>query len=180
MCLYPDNDKAVRAKKDIICYKVVYKHSKLVNNDHPSFTSAVQGFIYRLGEGYVSNWFMKHVTTGEVRFGFHSYMTETLAQNHTSGRNEIILKCVIPKGTLYFTGNNFLTPGETGYTLNQYCSSRVRVIGWRFPDGLGYEDTSWHIWPQWNTDPVGMKWWMKLIVKVKNLFIDAGVTVYTK
>ena len=104
MCLVTRLVKAIKASKDIICYKI-YVSSDI--ND--TFVSPYQGYkMPRLGKRVQTEFNNKvditsRLYNGEsyVELGFHSYKNlediETL-------QGVIITECTIPKGTKYYKG----------------------------------------------------------------------------
>lgn len=104
MCLVTRLVKAIKASKDIICYKV-YMPSGV--ND--TFVSPYQGYkMPRLGKRVQTEFNNKvditsRLYSGEsyIELGFHSYKNlediETL-------QGVIIAECTIPKGTKYYKG----------------------------------------------------------------------------
>ena len=104
MCLVTRLVKAIKASKDIICYKI-YVSSDI--ND--TFVSPYQGYkMPRLGKRVQTEFNNKvditsRLYNGEsyIELGFHSYKNlediETL-------QGVIIAECTIPKGTKYYKG----------------------------------------------------------------------------
>ena len=104
MCLVTRLVKAIKASKDIICYKI-YVSSDI--ND--TFVSPYQGYkMPRLGKRVQTEFNNKvdiasRLYSGEsyIELGFHSYKNlediETL-------QGVIIAECTIPKGTKYYKG----------------------------------------------------------------------------
>ena len=104
MCLVTRLVKAIKASKDIICYKI-YVPSDI--ND--TFVSPYQGYkMPRLGKRVQTEFNNKiniasRLYNGEsyIELGFHSYKNlediETL-------QGVIIAECTIPKGTKYYKG----------------------------------------------------------------------------
>lgn len=124
MCLYTSMKYAKEAEDDIICYKVVEGPICLNAFEYKSIWF---DFIYKIGGRYHERSFCtcstESATLYEVRYGFHSYATlERLASKFSEGwypNNYVVLKCVIPKGTLYFVSDDFHT---------EYCSQDIMVI----------------------------------------------------
>ena len=125
MCLYTSMKYAKEAEEDIICYKVVERSADL--NAFLYYKSIWYDFIYKIGSRYHERSFCmcntESATLYEIRYGFHSYATlERLAFEFSKGwypNNYVVLKCVIPKGTLYFVSNDIHT---------EYCSQDIMVI----------------------------------------------------
>lgn len=112
------------ANRDIVCYKVL-------NND---CTSEVMRFKYRLNKVYKGPLIpIKTVGTEDTYFdkdkiiikllvgvlvhrGFHSYRTLSIAKSFKDYNNEMLVKCVIPKGSKYYESEE------------QYVSNSIRII----------------------------------------------------
>lgn len=104
MCLVTRLIKAIKASKDIICYKVY-----IPSNVNDTFVSPYQGYkMPRLGKRVQTEFNNKvdiasRLYSGEsyIELGFHSYKNlediETL-------QGVIIAECTIPKGTKYYKG----------------------------------------------------------------------------
>lgn len=115
MCLISSRHEAVRAARDITCYKLVYPE----NMDH-KFRSQFQEFPYELGRTYQEVWFRKVNLTRHVYEGFHSYRTVKEAVSH-SCPGMVMIKCVIPEGSWYYVSEE----------NDQYCSDKIRPVAWR-------------------------------------------------
>ena len=104
MCLVTRLVKAIKASKDIICYKVY-----IPSGINDTFVSPYQGYkMPRLGKRVQTEFNNKiniasRLYNGEsyIELGFHSYKSlediETL-------QGIIIAECTIPKGTKYYKG----------------------------------------------------------------------------
>jgi hypothetical protein len=140
MCLYTNQTKPLVAEKDITCYKVVYKHSEF-----STLHSEIRGFEYELGHTYrIRTGRFGPSENGRVHEGFHSFDTLKHALAY-GGKSLVLMKCVIPKGSLYFEGKSMLNMylnKEEGRIGKQYCSNQLRVIAWK---------PMWH--GKWNTEP---------------------------
>lgn len=132
MCLFPTTDKPKVAENDIVCYKVVQVPSN-GHKMHPLWH--FHSRIYELGKVYNEKRFdikkSKLLGLSAVTFGFHSYIRESHArynmlrlENCTTNKI-IILKCVIPKGSLYYEGSS----GETT-SIEEYCSNKIKPVAW--------------------------------------------------
>jgi hypothetical protein len=125
MCLYTRQIRARRAEKDIICYKTVRRCYNSADCD--SFTAKYKNFIYSLGKAYTTSLFCEipprwslGYTIGLINFGFHSFADlNTAAKDRQSC--EVILKCVIPKDTLYYESSD----GSC------YCSKSIKIVAWK-------------------------------------------------
>ena len=104
MCLVTRLVKAIKASKDIICYKVY-----IPSGINDTFVSPYQGYkMPKLGKRVQTEFNNKvdiasRLYSGEsyIELGFHSYKNlediETL-------QGVIIAECTIPKGTKYYKG----------------------------------------------------------------------------
>ena len=103
MCLYIKNVKydsiddtiPLIARKDIICYK------RLKPLGHGYFKTPYREVTVKIGT------FMSVDSFGlcfnRVDRGIHGYTSKKRASGETD-RNEVMVKCIIPKGTEYFRG----------------------------------------------------------------------------
>lgn len=128
MCLATEQKMAMKADKDIECYKVV-----LVGKDDV-LISLVIGKTYEVGGEYTESRFVSNIAdlfegfwwlneTYNVEFGFHSYSEYNNAIEHLSyadyhGYHVCMIRCEIPKGSLYYRS---ISGGE-------YCSDRIKVV----------------------------------------------------
>ena len=46
----------------------------------------------------------------------------------------IILKCVIPKGTLYYKGSSHIEDPPNILPI-EYCSKQIKIVAWKTPEG---------------------------------------------
>lgn len=131
MCLYTSQTKSLIAKKDITCYKVVYPYEA-----DRQFRSEFRFFEYKIGRTYrlrmgVRQWLPND--GGYLYSGFHSFTTLKNALEH-GDKYMVLLKCVIPKGARYYTGEfvrGFCNAQYTGGIGTQYCSNQIRVVAWK-------------------------------------------------
>lgn len=95
MCLFATS-RVKTAKRDIVCYKTLYVATTVKNR--PGLYSIQRNFNYELNVLYECKGFDKDLRYGSTGYqGFHSYNIHP-----DSGR--ITVKCIIPKGSLYYTG----------------------------------------------------------------------------
>lgn len=157
MCMFTLYKDPVIADHDIKCYKVVYLNYSDIYNDEP-FKSMFYSFrygikkTYRLNEEFGPDTPVRSAADKEkgltgvyiytLNKGFHSYssMTAVLA-NYSGCRNaiyeEIILKCVIPEGSVYYKGMN-----------GELCSDTINVVGWQTAD-MPHDDDRWIVINPW-------------------------------
>lgn len=109
MCFFARNPQKRIAESDVTCYKIVYVHKKKIN-------SYVRAFPYELNKKYFQPiQFYKNRFGSRAEEGFHSYNKVEYAFNEYYGlyiespyfrtsvdSNERIVKCIIPKGTIYY------------------------------------------------------------------------------
>lgn len=147
MCLTTNDRCPNTAKRPKTCYKVV--ECVLDKNGRRVCLKAaiMSGHVYTLDCTYrLSGTAKKHFpmsnrfyTPGDSRYisidrGFHSYKRLSDARydckewynnnNAFFGRHFIVVKCEIPAGAHYWTGNR---DRDTGYT--EFCSDEIRVVG---------------------------------------------------
>ena len=115
MCLRSSDCRASYADRDITCYKLVYP----ANMDH-KFRSQFHEFPYELGHTYHETRFEKANFSCSIYRGYHSYRTIKEATAH-SYPSLVMIKCVIPKGSLYYVSEN----------RDQYCSDKIKPVAWR-------------------------------------------------
>ena len=107
------------ADDDIICYKVVY-----CGTSTGSYISLYKNFPYQDDATYKENSVgvavldeLPLLTCGV----FHSYQTLTASgiQSLSFNKHTRVIKCVIPKGTIYWENNGF----------DEYASITIKIIG---------------------------------------------------
>ena len=117
MCLITEQKKPLKIRKDLIAYKIVTKGSD--NTFYPSFCG--YDFTYKLG--ILHNQIITHDNDFEsfhdrtakcmypdykshkythVHAGFHGAQTKERLSMHTMWDGEVIVKYIIPKGSLVF------------------------------------------------------------------------------
>ena len=135
MCLYTEQTDAKKAKSSIICYKTAIALEpgwSGVPVLDPLFRSMYYGFTYRLETVYKCDTFKSECVNQFVNDGFHSYKKEKQAQYECDSKDEVVLCCRIPKGALYFEGDD---------NHGEYCSDQIEVLGWRYS---GDKMRIWH------------------------------------
>lgn len=158
MCLNSKDKECKVAKETITCYKVVMKVERdgmpaLVSTIY-DFLYKI-GESYEIGEGEYfplkghpcTNFGAKGKEKGystTLNHGFHSYKRLKDAKDSCTyncayaplpldWRNflgEVILKCEIPKGARYWTGNQRWYDDKYA----EYCSDQIRVVAWKLRD----------------------------------------------
>lgn len=136
MCMYTIQKQAVVTTKDLVCYKVVYHFEEPF-----ALASEVYNFQYELGREYTAERFdvtPKSTVLGydtdfnlmsSVNHGFHSYMKYRDAVCFRYNDRRVVMKCIIPKGSLVFLGTN---------GTDCYCSNKIRVIGYQHRGQRGW------------------------------------------
>jgi hypothetical protein len=151
MCLNSKEKECKVAKEAITCYKVVMKVER---DNMPALVSTIYDFLYKIGESYEigkgESFPLKghHYTAKgrkneyftKLNHGFHSYKRLKDAKGNCNydprpldWRNflgEVILKCEIPAGARYWTGNTRWYDDEYA----EYCSDQIRVVAWKLRD----------------------------------------------
>lgn len=111
MCLTKKSMIPRIALKDIVVYKILIKDSKgnlftPIVCDHVKLGYTYKGIFgisndeLRNQRSLISSLFSKYITSGYI----HSYTDKYYAACRYTGR---LVKCIIPKGTLYFIGDDF-------------------------------------------------------------------------
>lgn len=107
MCLVTRLVKAIKASKDIICYKVY-----IPSGINDTFVSPYRGYkMPKLGKRVQTEFnnkvdIISLLYNGEscVELGFHSYKNLEDIIEKQSVQEAIIVECTIPKGTKYYKG----------------------------------------------------------------------------
>jgi hypothetical protein len=122
MCLYSRQAKPLKAKKDIIVYKALHQQrgrTEIISIGGRRFEATeltlnarVKHFQYELNKKYTttlgrvdSYYFCTSKPGSKIEQGFHSYKALRTCKSR-EGSSSTFVKCVIPKGTLYFEGSN--------------------------------------------------------------------------
>jgi len=118
MCFNPTTSFYVEvAKKDIVTFKVLYHDFYYTHNKRPTtfselsknLVSPIMGFAYELNTVYESDEDCELKGNGQMIIdsidnAFHSYQTFKSALT-SSYSQDAIVKCIIPKGSLYMKNN---------------------------------------------------------------------------
>lgn len=149
MCLYTKQHKPAVAKKTISCYKTV--SCQKINGIVTFFFSEFYGFCYEIGEEYTlkkgkaisfpddESYLPERGKNHSISYGFHSYARLKDAVDDINYNDyEVVLKCEIPAGAKYWTGNiDMFDEGDSNY--KEYCSERIKVVAWRYK-----KDSKWN------------------------------------
>lgn len=109
MCFIPRNKNSIRlkiARKNITCYKIVNK-SEL---SEKIVFSLIYNYEYRIGYVYETTCGIRKSDVTEqnivVESGFHSFKHKP-DSHFILCKDEVIVKCTIPKGSIYAKSKNF-------------------------------------------------------------------------
>jgi len=131
MCMVTKADIPVKvAKKDIVCYKEM----KWISNDFEAqyLTSYFQGVEYKVNKVYKNRCNLKGkkrdynirgkmIDFVDVNRGFHSYVRKP--PNPIHYKTYVVVKCIIPKGSLYREGwDNY------PYKSDSYISNAIKIV----------------------------------------------------
>ena len=99
MCfvIHKDHPNVLVAKKDIPCWKKVYRVAKKRGSGYYKSQAEAEfrRFVYKFNKVYKVRSFRYYPNKGFITRGFHSYCFK-LRTRYT------IIRCVIPKGTKYY------------------------------------------------------------------------------
>ena len=119
MCLFTTQKEPNIAEKDITCYKVLTK----------DLVSPCYNQQYVLGEKIKSvlDYFRNIVTKGLHTFARLEHACNearyTIWQNkrtpELSDKAPIVVKCIIPQGSLYYSSHHYSSPSAVEYASNQ-------------------------------------------------------------
>lgn len=120
MCLRTKQTKPQIATEDIICYKII--HKDMTSLFHKEFKWELGKVYHTEMTTTLSSFFMNIM----VEQGFHSYSTlkATREGYYSSSEPCIAVKCIIPKGSEYYTGSHGIRDGYTSerIILNEIIS----------------------------------------------------------
>jgi len=122
------------AKKDIVVYKVLFKHFTYdieIDKFDTMFETIYQHSIIKIDEIYESNFTIRNsISSGfpEVHKGLHSYKYIDDAIMEASGwmATTFIAKCIIPKGSEYYVNGKYVP--YFGNPSKQYASNKLKYI----------------------------------------------------
>ena len=124
MCLISKSKFPTIAKSNITVYKVLKS----------DFTSLYYFFPYELNKLYEENEDIRydtHYRDVDV-FSFsknwiHSYTNKKIAKNYIKGKL-ILVKCIIPKGTMYHKDINNKEICSKKIKITEVCSPEIKII----------------------------------------------------
>lgn len=119
MCLHTNWKNPRITKRDIIVWK------KFHNTYEHKFTSVCWRMMWKINKLYKVN--MAKLRRGMADFiiteGFHSFVS-TKEASMDGLNHDVIVKCIIPKGSLYYKGRRTITQ-EYG---TQIVSNQLRIL----------------------------------------------------
>lgn len=123
MCLITRNSIPIIAKKDIICYKIYLKKEGYLSSPYFGHIPSVQNFTEL--ESNPTSFDCKYF----IYKGFHSFKHLKDAKRDTQFypflyTNNIIYKCIIPKGSKYYRG---LFAGSVSYCSESLILKEICV-----------------------------------------------------
>lgn len=144
MCFYAKCNTPGRATKDIICYKVVER----IYTPQKGFRGPFYPFRYLPNIEYKADDFRRDLNSNVLapvtKGGFYTFKSiksaEKLKENisrfylHPHYPRLMIVECVIPKGSLYYTSIHDIN----GYGT-EYCSKKLKIVA-RFSRGKRVEE----------------------------------------
>ena len=123
MCLITKQICPIRARKDITVYKVLEKNLTNTKYITPFTRTPVvlhetlhaRGKLYRGKCKYPHRLLMYEIGCGYI----HCYTSlDTIHKFHCMGKYEVVVKCIIRKGTLYYKSHHGL----------QICATQVDIL----------------------------------------------------
>ena len=111
MCFYIEekNSKVKIANKDIVCYKIVDKLSKLyVNSRYTDYKYKLDELNKEINLVIIDEFKVNNVIVNESKIssGYHSYISKERAirflKNIKAYDEEVIVKCIIPRNSYYY------------------------------------------------------------------------------
>jgi hypothetical protein len=130
MCLRTEQIEPQIATEDIICYKVICKDMSSLF--HPEFKWEFGKVYHTVMTPSFSSFLMKTL----VEKGFHSYSTldGTREAYYSSTEPCIAVKCTIPKGSEYYTGNHGgVRKGYAGYASGKIIINEIIPVKELYP-----------------------------------------------
>ena len=131
MCLYTKQVEPKIAEKDIVCYKFYRRYNEILISPYQEVAAPEIGVVTNteLGKSYeqpeeYSIFNPDFYGFNRVDKGFHSFKT-LVGVKHEANRferyyNLVIVKCIIPKGSLYYSGKF--------KKYKSYCSNSIKLV----------------------------------------------------
>ena len=128
MCLLTIQSKPLVAEEDIICYKVYFKSKNW-------YESPVMGDIVTELNQVLKTNLQKSTLGGEVYEGYHSFKYKESADTLYPNNGKVCVKCIIPKGSLYYKGiHDFIFREDDGYCSDTIILCAEEPIGEKKPN----------------------------------------------
>lgn len=142
MCFYAKSYTSDKATKDIICYKVVER----IYTPQKGFRGPFYPFKYLSNIEYKADCFRKDLNSDMAmpvtKDGFYTFKSIKSAEKLKGNMKRfclnshclMIVECIIPKGSLYYTS----IPDNDEYGT-EYCSNKLKIVA-RFSRGKRVEE----------------------------------------
>lgn len=123
MCLYSKTNKPKIAQQDIVCYKLVQKHKYHFSPYYYSDKAKYKfGELYKIDDDLFMNSIDRNNYWFLINIGFHSYVNIRISDKlNPESKHSCYIKCIIPKGSLYFEETNNCDD------LIFYCSNQLYI-----------------------------------------------------
>lgn len=132
MCLYTNQICPLRAHKDIVCYKVVVHSGRLFITPHQNYVIGddlprkIQICDQKTIEIIKSPFWQRsyrHMVFGGM---FHAYakLDHATTSFTAATPHSVIIKCIIPKGTLYYKGVRGIEICARTLILQEICGNQ--------------------------------------------------------
>ncbi len=118
MCFTIKTRRKLKAKKDIICYKLVYEDLTPLYNFNDGFKYKLNKLENDKGKKDILRINKSVYEYPNIDIGFHSYKTKKMCKFvriYIYNKN-IIIECIIPKGAHYYVNNK------------EYVSDQIKPI----------------------------------------------------
>ena len=117
MCFLIHNDHQVSqiATEDIVCFK------RMIPFNHNILITPYRDFEYKIGKTYSAE-FSDKLGIGIIEEGLHSYTNKERAKLWKTS-DEIVVKCIIPKGSIYY-----FNPNDEEYVSNKLYVKKTLML----------------------------------------------------
>lgn len=123
MCLYSETNNPYIAQQDIVCYKCVRRYRRCFRPYHRTDKAKYKfGKLYKVDTKSFINEIETDGNWYYVNIGFHSY--GNISEYHKEypiGIDHCYIKCIIPKGSLYFEEI------DVWGNIKCYCSEQLYI-----------------------------------------------------
>ena len=123
MCLYSKQILPRRATKDIICYKVLCCTGSCFRTPYYDMRMDINKEYEakgpKIAKAFIKNNYQKYFAIVEKGY-IHCFTQENAARDmwFYDVRKRVIMKCIIPKGTLYYKSKNGL----------EICARKIKTL----------------------------------------------------